>query len=196
MAGRRQALEGQAPVVADVTRGATLERRQAGDRVGAVRLNEAAHHGQRVLLRGPFASRYRVDDSRLASLAVDDEAGIRRYQTGFKRQLAVRLDLLHQGFQTLKARGLPVESIPPMGAIYLTVRINPFGRRTPEGAELLTNRDVRRYVLETAGIGIVPFGAFGSTVDEGWFRLSVGAVSEAEIEAALPRLEEALRRLT
>jgi aspartate aminotransferase len=126
---------------------------------------------------------------------LEDEAGIRRYQADFKRRLEVRLDLLHQGFQAMKSRGLPVESIPPMGAIYLTVRIHPFGRRTPAGTELRTNRDVRRYVLETAGIGVVPFGAFGSTVDEGWFRLSVGAVSEAEIEAALPRLEEALRRL-
>jgi aspartate aminotransferase len=126
---------------------------------------------------------------------LEDEAGIRRYQADFKRRLEVRLDLLHQGFQAMKSRGLPVESIPPMGAIYLTVRIHPFGRRTPAGTELRTNRDVRRYVLETAGIGVVPFGAFGSTVDEGWFRLSVGAVSEAEIEAALPRLEETLRRL-
>jgi aspartate aminotransferase len=134
-------------------------------------------------------------EQRATAGLLDDEDGIRRYQAGFKRQLEIRLDLLHQGFQAMKARGLPVESIPPMGAIYLTVRINPFGRRTPEGTELRTNRDVRRYVLEAAGIGIVPFGAFGSTVDEGWFRLSVGAVSEAEIEAALPRLEEALRRL-
>ena len=53
-----------------------------------------------------------------------------------------------------------------------------------------------RYVLEAAGIGIVPFQAFGSEEDDGWFRLSVGAVSMEEIEAALPRLEEALRRLT
>ncbi len=95
----------------------------------------------------------------------------------------------------MKARGLAVDSIPPMGAIYLTVRIHPFGRVTPDGTELRTNRDVRRYVLEEAGIGVVPFGAFGSTVDEGWFRLSVGAVSEADIEEALPRLEGALHRL-
>ena len=67
--------------------------------------------------------------------------------------------------------------------------------RTLGGVELLTNRDVRRYVLEEAGIGVVPFQAFGSTENEGWFRLSVGAVTLADIEAALPRLEEALRRL-
>ena len=79
-----------------------------------------------------------------------------------------------------------------MGAIYLTARIHPFGRRTPAGHELRTNDDVRRYVLDRAGIGVVPFQAFGFAGEDGWFRLSVGAVSEEDIEAALPRLREAL----
>jgi aspartate aminotransferase len=101
----------------------------------------------------------------------------------------------------MKERGLPVDSIPPMGAIYLTARIRPFGRRVvggdggDGGGELRTNDDVRRWLLEAAGIGVVPFQAFGSSEDEGWFRLSVGAVSVAEVEAALPRLEAALRQL-
>ena len=82
-----------------------------------------------------------------------------------------------------------------MGAIYLTARIHPFGRRVPGGGELRTNDEVRRWLLESAGIGVVPFQAFGSKEDEGWLRLSVGAVSIADIEAALPRLEEALRGL-
>jgi len=127
---------------------------------------------------------------------LDDTDGIREYQTGLKRGLQMRLDRLHEGFQAMKGRGLPVESIPPMGAIYLTARIHPFGRRTPAGSELRTNSEVRKYVLEAAGIGLVHFHAFGSKEDEGWFRLSVGAVSMEEIEAALPRLEEALKRLT
>jgi len=126
---------------------------------------------------------------------LDDAAGIRAYQEHFKRELQVRLDLLHHGLQAMKSRGLPVDSIPPMGAIYLTARLHPFGRRTPEGEEIRTNSQVRRYILEAASIGVVQFQAFGSTEDEGWFRLSVGAVSPAEIEAALPRLEEALLRL-
>jgi aspartate aminotransferase len=57
---------------------------------------------------------------------------------------------------------------------------------------LRSNEDVRRYVLEAASIGLVPFQAFGARDDAGWFRLSVGAVSEADIEAALPRLAAAL----
>jgi aspartate aminotransferase len=126
---------------------------------------------------------------------LDDPEGIRQFETVFQRELRARLDLLHRGLQGIKERGLPVDSIPPMGAIYLTARIHPFGRRASGGGELRTNDDVRRWLLEAAGIGVVPFQAFGSTEDEGWFRLSVGAVSMADVEAALPRLEAALRQL-
>ncbi|HEY0781054.1 MAG TPA: pyridoxal phosphate-dependent aminotransferase, partial [Thermoanaerobaculia bacterium] len=58
-----------------------------------------------------------------------------------------------------------------------------------------TNDDVRRYVLEAAAIAMVPFQAFGAPENDGWFRLSAGAVSVEDIEAALPRLESALRPL-
>jgi aspartate aminotransferase len=126
---------------------------------------------------------------------LDEPAAMSAYLAGFHRGLEARLDRLHAGFQEMKAAGLPADSIPPMGAIYLTARIHPFGRRTPAGAEIATNEDVRRYVVEAAGIGVVPFQAFGFPHDDGWFRLSVGAASEADIEAALPHLAEALRRL-
>ena len=127
---------------------------------------------------------------------LEDAAGIREFHGVFLREVQQRLDLLHGGLQGMKERGLPVDSIPPMGAIYLTARLHPFGRRAADGTELRTNDDVRRYVLEAAGIALVPFQAFGSTEEEGWFRMSVGAVSIAEIEAALPRLENAFRALT
>jgi aspartate aminotransferase len=94
--------------------------------------------------------------------------------------------------QALRADGFAVDSTPPMGAIYLAARIHPFGRRTPAGRVLETNADVRQYLLDRAGLGIVPFQAFGSTSEDGWFRLSVGAVSEEDIEAVLPRVREAL----
>jgi aspartate aminotransferase len=126
---------------------------------------------------------------------LDDAAGIHEFEAVFHRELQARLDLLHQGLQAMKARGLPVDSIPPMGAIYLTARVHPFGRTAPGGNVFRTNEDVRRWLLDAAGIAVVPFQAFGSTEDEGWFRLSVGAVSVADVEAALPRLEGALREL-
>jgi aspartate aminotransferase len=126
---------------------------------------------------------------------LDDPAAIREFQAGFLRRLQARLDRLHRGVQEMKAQGLPVDSLPPMGAIYLAARVHPFGARTPEGAVLSTNEQVRRYLLDAAGVAAVPFQAFGCAEDDGWFRLSVGAVGERDIEEALPRLAQALRAL-
>jgi aspartate aminotransferase len=126
---------------------------------------------------------------------LDDAEECRRYLVRFQAAVAARLSLLHAGFEDLRERGHPVESIPPMGAIYLSVRIDLRGRRTKAGEVLRTGEDVRRYLLREAQLAIVPFRAFGVEADEGWFRLSVGAVAEAEIEAALPRLARALAAL-
>lgn len=126
---------------------------------------------------------------------LDDAAAISSFHSQFTKQIQARLQALHDGLQGMRAAGLPVESIPPMGAIYLTARIHPFGRHRADGTLLQTNEDIRRFVLDEAGIGIVPFQAFGATDDSGWFRLSVGAVGEDEIAAALPRLARALAAL-
>lgn len=123
---------------------------------------------------------------------LDDAAAVQEYRSSYTRNVHSRLDLLHRGFQAMKARGLPVESIPPRGAIYLTARIAPFGRRAPAGGVLATNEEIRRYLLEAAGVAVIPFQAFGTTGEDGWFRLSVGAVGEQEIREALPRIEAAL----
>jgi aspartate aminotransferase len=50
---------------------------------------------------------------------------------------------------------------------------------------------VRRLLLG-AGLGVVPFQAFGLAGESGWFRLSVGAVSMDDIAAAFPRLRALL----
>jgi aspartate aminotransferase len=126
---------------------------------------------------------------------LEDGPAVHAFQGTFGRGVRQRLDLLHEGLLAMRAAGLPVDATPPMGAIYLATRLHPFGRRTPAGAVLRTNEDVRRFALESAGLGIVPFQAFGATEDDGWFRLSVGAVSEDDIRQALPRLETALRSL-
>lgn len=132
----------------------------------------------------------------LATVPVlDGGEDIDAFLTTFRHAIEARIKPLHQGFQDMKSRGLPADSLPPMGAMYLAARIHPFGRRTPQGSELRTNEQIRRYVLEAAGIGLVPFQAFGQPRDDGWFRLSVGAVGEADITAALPRLAAALEAL-
>ena len=109
--------------------------------------------------------------------------------TGGVRQ---RLDALYDGIMAMKADGLPVDATVPMGAIYLSARFALNGKRTADGQTLRTNDDVRRYLLKAAGFGVVPFQAFGVAEDSGWFRLSVGAVSLAEIERVRPALRKAI----
>lgn len=103
-----------------------------------------------------------------------------------------RLRLLVDGLRALQREGLPVECTEPMGAMYVSARFALNGRRSPNGATLTTNDEVRRYLLETSGFGAVPFQGFGVNEDSGWFRLSVGAVTPEGIEAMLPRLRSAL----
>jgi aspartate aminotransferase len=126
---------------------------------------------------------------------LDDVAGMRKYHATFRLHVETRLNKLHDGLMAMKRAGLPVDSLPPMGTIYLTARIHPVGRRTSDGKLLASSDDVRRHLLEAAGFAIVPFSAFGVERDEGWFRLSVGAVSEKQIDAALPRVHAALAAL-
>jgi aspartate aminotransferase len=114
---------------------------------------------------------------------LDDERGIMDYHATMRASVRARLDALATGFHAMRAEGLPVEVIAPQGAIYLSIRI-----ALPER----TNEATRRLLLEKAGFAVVPFQAFGLPDDSGWFRVSVGAVSVADIEAALPRVRAAL----
>jgi aspartate aminotransferase len=105
-----------------------------------------------------------------------------------------RLDALYVGFTRLKEKGLPVDCIDPQGAIYLSLRLDLVGRKL-DGAPIGTNEDIRKVLLEHAGLGVVPFQAFGLKEDSGWFRLSVGAVSLEEIAQVFPRVEAVLARV-
>jgi aspartate aminotransferase len=109
-----------------------------------------------------------------------------------------RLDCLHDGIQKLREHGFACDSIEPQGAIYISVQFLLYGKKTPSGMVLKNNEDVRSYLLQSAGFGVVPFAAFGVEQDDenGWFRASVGAVSVADLEQCLPRLEAALTALS
>ncbi len=126
---------------------------------------------------------------------LDDDQAIVTYHATLKPALLRRLKALHQGFQKLKAEGHAVDSIEATGAIYVSARVHPFGKKAKSGGEIRTNEDVRRFLLDEAGLGVIPFQAFGVPGDTGWMRLSVGSVSEAQIESGLRRLGTALRAL-
>ena len=127
---------------------------------------------------------------------LDDTSAIATYRESLIAGVQQRLQLLYSAIKEFKAAGHRVDATEPMGAIYLSARFDLRGRTTRNGAKLANADDVRRWLLEEAGMAVVPFDAFGSSTDEGWFRLSVGAVSVADIEACLPRLRAGLESLT
>jgi aspartate aminotransferase len=118
---------------------------------------------------------------------------VEEFVAGITAGLEARLDAMHDALEGMRARGLPVDVSRPMGAIYVSARFALVGARTPDGEVLATNEDIRRYLLRAAGFAAVPFQAFGVEAEDGWFRLSAGAVSMAEIAAAMPRVEAAVR---
>ena len=120
-----------------------------------------------------------------AFLSRPDE--VHAFRDVVRKKLDERLEALYDGVLAMKKDGFPVDAIEPQGAIYLSARFDLFGR-TVKGVPVRTNDDVRRLLLEEAGLGVVPFQAFGLSGDTGWFRLSVGAVSMEDIAAAFPRL--------
>ena len=130
-----------------------------------------------------------------AAALLDSPGTMRAFQAGMKAKVKERLDALHAGFSAMASDGYPVEAIAPQGAIYLSVRFDLFGR-TLRGRAIATNDDIRKLLLEAAGLAVVPFQAFGLKGDTGWFRLSVGAVSMADIAAAFPRLRELMAPAT
>ena len=125
---------------------------------------------------------------------LDDGPAFAAFRAEMQHKLRLRLERLDRGFRELGERGLPVESVRPEGTLYLSARVDLFGRSF-EGRHIETNEDIRRVLLEGAGLAVVPFQAFGLAREDGWFRLSVGAVSMAAIESGLERLGELLERM-
>ncbi|WP_209389352.1 aminotransferase class I/II-fold pyridoxal phosphate-dependent enzyme [Chryseobacterium sp. RR2-3-20] len=113
----------------------------------------------------------------------------------FKGRLEASLKVLHKGIQDLKEKGLSVDSIQPMGALYLTIKLDYIGKTKPDGSTIETSSDLVFYLINDAGVALVPFSAFGEAKSEPWFRASVGGLDIKEIEAMLPKLEKALNNL-
>jgi len=130
----------------------------------------------------------------MAKYILNDNA-VNGYLTDLKGKIQASLDTLHKGFQTLKSEGFNVDSIAPMGAIYLTVKVDYSGKTTPSGEVLNNSADINFYLIKEAGVALVPFSAFGTDETQNWFRVSVGASALQEIEAMIPRIKSALSKL-
>lgn len=108
----------------------------------------------------------------------------------FRGRLAGLLERLARGLRSMRDEGLPVDCLDPQGALYLSAHFDVIGRKGFE-----TDEDLRSFLLTEAGLGVVPFTAFGLPDGTGWLRLSVGTATPETIDQALDRVRTALRKL-
>ncbi len=121
---------------------------------------------------------------------------IKKFLSGFRKEIEERLRRIYDGFIQLKSEGLSVDAIAPEAAIYLTIKIDLAGKTTADGKLLATQNDVTGYILNTAGLAVVPFYAFGAGKNSAWYRLSVGTCKKEEIDEMIGKLREALSRVS
>lgn len=129
------------------------------------------------------------------AMYVDETENVDSFVNDFKGKISESLNVLHKGIQDMKSRGFAVESIQPMGALYLTIELDYLGKSKPDGTVISDSSDLVFYLIEKAGVALVPFSAFGNSPQVAWFRASVGGLSLDEIKNMLPRLEKALAKL-
>lgn len=125
---------------------------------------------------------------------LNDDATVDAYVAFIRGAASDRLTLLHRRLSELAALGWPIRALAPQGAIYLSAEFALRGYRI-DGKTLVTPADVRTFLLQHAGLAMVPFDAFGAQHAADWYRLSVGAVSMAALEAMFGRLTAALNAL-
>lgn len=124
-----------------------------------------------------------------------DDAQVDSFLGNFKEKIQLSLNAIYDGFKSLKAEGFEVDAVVPMGAIYLTLKIDYIGKTTPEGNVLKDSADVNFYLIKEAQCALVPFSAFGNEDSMPWFRASVGGCSLEDIQAMIPRIKAALSKL-
>lgn len=113
----------------------------------------------------------------------------------FKANINLRLSKFHNAFSEMRDSGLPVDVINHQAAMYLTVKIDLIGKITPDGSKIETIPHTTEYLLNEAGLAIVPFSAFGAPQGSPWYRLSVGTTKAEDIPVVIDKLKSAIKRL-
>jgi aspartate aminotransferase len=127
---------------------------------------------------------------------LQNKEAINGYLIQFKNEVEERLNKIYKGLIQLKNEGFDVDAVAPEAAIYLTIKINLVGKKLPDGTTINNQSEVTSYILQHAGLAVVPFYAFGANSNSPWYRLSVGTCKKEEIDEMLGKLRKALKELS
>jgi aspartate aminotransferase len=118
------------------------------------------------------------------------------YLKGFRAAVSERLNLIYEGFAALKKDGFEVDVLEPEAAIYLTIKVDLKGKKAGDGRVLEDQAAVTSYLLNEAGLAVVPFSAFGAPTSSPWYRLSVGTCKLEDIPEMFRKLREVMEKLS
>ena len=88
-------------------------------------------------------------------------------------------------FDDLKQRGFEVDCQRPEGGIYISVYLDYVH-------SFASTEDYISFLINSCGLGIVPFEYFGSKGNKGWFRISVGNICGINLQSILDTIEESV----
>jgi len=126
---------------------------------------------------------------------LNNESEVDKFLNSFRNAIFNRLYIFYNALMSLKENGFPVDVIPPQGAMYLTIKFDLIGKKTPSGNVLETTDDILNFILEDAKVALVPFYAFGAQKSSRWFRLSVGTCTEQDAHKASQSLINSIKKL-
>jgi len=127
---------------------------------------------------------------------LQNKEAINNYLMHFKTEVEERLRKIYNGLIALKNEGYDVDAVAPEAAIYLTIKLNLAGKKLADGTIIKDQSEVTSYLLQHAGLAVVPFYAFGADNNSPWYRLSVGTCKKEEIEEMLEKLRKALEQVS
>lgn len=121
--------------------------------------------------------------------AVEALVGDQSFLTNFRYAFQARRDLVVGLLNAIPG----LECRTPDGAFYVFVACQKLlGSETPHGQRLETDMDIAMYLMEEAGVAVVPGSGF---LAEGFIRISYAA-SEDELKAACTAINEAVHKLS
>jgi len=89
--------------------------------------------------------------------------------------------------EELKKKGFNVDCQKPDGGIYVSVYLDYVH-------SFSSTEEYISFLINTCGLGIVPFEYFGSKSHKGWFRISIGNVSDLNLDSILKTIEKSVQK--
>ncbi|HRP91160.1 MAG TPA: pyridoxal phosphate-dependent aminotransferase [Edaphocola sp.] len=128
------------------------------------------------------------------SVFLDNEAAVNDALKVQKDKIEERLWKIYEKIENLNKKGLPIAAIPPMAAIYMTIKIDLKGKSYQEKT-FNQQEEVTQFLIDEVGLALVPFHCFGADPESPWYRVSVGTSKLEDLDIIFNKLEDIFNQL-